>query len=134
MNLVYPLSRARLILAIDSGAALVAGLLILTIPLPLADWYGLPNDSLTLIGIVNLAYGAFSGSLVGTVILGKLPKRFWIDLLINGNLFWSVVCIGILTMNWSSLNLLGIVLIAFEGVFVAVLAVFEFRVVRPATI
>lgn len=119
---------------IDSGAALIAGLVLLFIPIPFATWYSLTDEVFLFTGIVNLVYGFYSGTLVLMLVLRIPFKKFLIDLLITANFSWAMVCIGIIVWNWSVINGFGIAHMGFEGCFVVLLAMFEFYFVRPLAI
>jgi len=134
MNQITNFSRAKLILKVDSGAALLAGLCILLLPIPFEEWYSLPRSLFLFTGIVNLIYGLYSGSLVTMLILGKPLPRLLIHLLIAANTSWSLVCIGIVSMNWKIINIFGIAQISFEGVFVLTLAALEYYFVRKISV
>ncbi len=124
--------RARSILAIDSVAGLCGGLFVLTLSTPLAEWYALPNQVLVFNGVANLVYGCYSGALAAIAFFrGQVPRRFWINGLICANSGWSVVCATLIAINQASISAPGTAHIAFEGAFVATLALLEFRFVRP---
>ena len=130
MNQMTKFSRARLILTVDSSAALFVGLGILLLPIPFESWYSLPRSLFLFTGFVNLGYGFYSGSLVIILLLRKHLPRVFVHLLIAANSAWSLGCIGIIFANWTPIGLLGIAHFLFEGVFVFVLAVLEYYFVR----
>lgn len=131
MNRMDRLSRAKIVLSVDSGAGLTAGILVLSLRHTLQAWYGLPEQVLVFIGTANLVYGLYSGSLAIFARVRRLPGRHPILFLIAANLCWSAVCPGIIATNWTSVSWLGLGLVMLEGTFVAILAAIEFRVVLP---
>ena len=133
MNRMIQLSRARIVLSVDSGGALVAGFIVLILYDTLSAWYGLPKTILLFTGAANLVYGLYSGSLAIFARMKQLPGRHWIIFLIAANLCWSVVCFGIVATNWSSASWLGLAFMMLEGAYVAILAIVEFRVLHPMT-
>ncbi|PJZ70238.1 hypothetical protein CH373_12535 [Leptospira perolatii] len=94
----------------------------------------LPHTELIFIGIANLLYGSYSGSLVLRTLLGKKVRRRWITLLVTANLCWALVCVGIFVQNWASIHILGAMHISFEGMYVTILALFEYYLVRPLAV
>ena len=69
-------SRARLILTVDSSAALFVGLGILLLPIPFESWYSLPRSLFLFTGFVNLGYGFYSGSLVIILLYENIFQEF----------------------------------------------------------
>lgn len=122
--------RARRLLWLDSGAALVAGTVVLVASGWLADLYRVPRGLLIGTGAVNLAYGAYSGSLVRAVVRGRELPRWRVDLLVGANAAWAVLCVGLVAWfggeaRWFAwAHLLG------EAAFVGGLAAAEWRWVR----
>lgn len=128
------LARARTILALDGGPGLGVGLVVLALYRILTDWFGLPSEIVLLIGLANLVYGLYSGSLALFVhFKGRPPRRFFVNFLIAANLAWSLVCVWLLATYWPSIRWLGMLHVGLEGCFVVFLAVLEFRVLRPLT-
>ena len=124
---------ARRVLNVDGLAGCAAGLLVLA----LLDWltrlHQLPGQLLLFMGIVNLLYGSYSGSLALRARRGPMPGRRWIDLLIIGNTGWALVCIGLAVSYWNTASIFGLVHLLFEAAFVLFLAILERRLVRPFT-
>lgn len=124
--------RALRLLWMDSGAALVAGTVVLVVSGWLADLYGVPRGLLIGTAVVNLAYGVYSGSLVRELARGRSLPRWRVELLVTANAAWAVVCVGLVVWfggeaRWFAwAHLLG------EAVFVGALAVAEWRWVRGA--
>ena len=113
----------RRLLWIDSSAAAVAGVSVLILHSWLSELHSLPKGLLVFIGAVNLCYAAFSGSLASRDVR---PGRL-IAVLIFGNAFWAVVCVGLAIAYWGGATLFGIGHLLGEAVFVGALAGLEWR-------
>jgi len=111
------------ILWIDGTAALSAGVLSLVFAGLLADLYRLPQQLITFIGVVNLAYSA------GSLTLAAQPRRrlAYIVALASANGLWACVCVALAVRLRNEASALGLAVIIFEGVFVAGLALLEWR-------
>lgn len=126
-------ARAQLILRIDGGAALCAGLATLALHVWLARLHGFAAQLVLLIGLVNVLYAVYSGTLAWRAARGHAPRRVAVDCLVLGNLTWTAVCAGIVFCQWRTANWPGLAHVALEGLFVAALALLELRFVRPHT-
>ncbi len=116
---------------LDSGAACVVGLVMLALRPWLAELYGFAPELLLFLGAANLTYGAYSGSLaLRASRAGRLP-RLAIDALVLANSAWVIACAVMVTATWPTSRPLGVAQLSLEALFVAGLAVAEFRVVRP---
>ena len=120
---------ARRILWIDCGAACVAGIVMLAAREWIAELHGLSRSLMMFVGVVNLVYGSYSGSLALRASMGRMPSRLAIDVLIAANFAWSIVCAALVGTTWGSST--GAAQFGLEGCFVAVLAICERRYVRP---
>ena len=123
--------RARRILWVDGGAGLIVGVVVLALHGWLAGLYGLPSEWVLAIGVANVVYGSSSGTLATRAARGRGPSRRAIDLLVAANLAWGVVCAALVVVARDRATGIGLGVLAFEGVFVAALAVIERRLVRP---
>ena len=123
--------RARTVLGIDGGAGLVVGVFVLALHGWLAGLYGFPRSWVLALGAANVAYGSYSGTLALRAARGRAPSRLAVDVLVAANLGWAVVCAALVAVAWRWASPLGLAVVAFEGVFVAALAVVERRIVRP---
>lgn len=124
--------RARAVLLLDGGAGCAAGLTVLLLRAQLVRLYGFSAGLVLFLGLMNLAYASYSGSLATrATLLSRTPSRRAIDVLIAANLAWVAVCAAVLVVSWSSATPRGLAHVAFEAVFVFTLAVFEWRLVRP---
>lgn len=123
--------RARTILGVDGGAGLLVGVVVLALHRWLAGLYGFHPDLVLAIGAANVLYGSFSTTLAVRASSGRPPSRRTVDVLVAANLAWAVVCVALIGATWRWATWIGLGVVAFEGVFVAALAVIERRVVRP---
>ena len=123
--------RARRVLWVDGGAGLVVGVVVLALHRWLAGLYGFHPDLVLAIGAANVVYGSYSTTLAVRASSGRVPSRRAVDLLVAANLAWAVVCVALIGVTWRWASWVGLGVVAFEGVFVAVLATIERRVVRP---
>lgn len=115
--------KAHLLLWIVCVAALFAGTCVVLFHKLLSHIYVLPEQLVLFIGLVNLAYGAYSLSLLrpGRATISS------ISLLVVANLGWTLACAALAAWFNSSASWLGIALLVAEGAFVALLALFEWR-------
>ena len=111
------------ILWIDGIAALSAGVVALVFGRFLADLYALPRELITFVGVVNVAYSAYG------LALATQRRRRTIAIigLASANGVWACVCLGLAIRFRSEASALGLAIILFEGVFVAGLAMLEWR-------
>jgi len=123
--------RARTLLWIDGGAAGLGGITMLVLQAWLARLYDFPVNLVVFLGIANLTYATYSGTLAILATLGKWPRRPAINLLVLANLLWVIVCATVLVTVWPWASIFGRIHVAFESLFVGVLAFAEYRWVRP---
>jgi hypothetical protein len=113
----------RNLLWIDSGAALLAGVVVLALSGWLSELYALPRPLLLVMGAVNLAYGTYSGSLARRA---RRPYRL-IVLLVAANATWAVLC-GLAAVSLAdTASMFGLAHLVGEGLFVGGLAALEWR-------
>lgn len=95
--------------------------------LSLSEWlsqlYALPGDILVGIGVVNLAYGAFSFSLA---MRARRPRTL-IVLLVVANATWGGLCVLAAAVLTGTPSPFGLAHLVGEGVFVSGLAGLEWR-------
>lgn len=113
----------RKILWIDGLGAASAGAVVLLARGWLSEWYGLPLQFVTLIGVTNLAYSAYS-----------LPLATWagrpmalVLLLAVANLTWAALCLRWALVYAGSAGPLGLIHLVGEGLYVGGLACLEWR-------
>lgn len=128
--------RARTILWLDGGPGLLVGILLWLLRPWLAPLYALPDGLYTLVASANVAYGCFGTALAIAVTRGGRPPVGAITALAGANALWAVVCAVLLALAafapaGREFGLLGLLHLAGEGLFVASLAVAEWRFVRP---
>ena len=124
-------STAHRILWIDGGAGFVVGLAILVLREWLAALWQFPIALVVTIGVGNLTYAAYSGSLAFRASQGHIPSRFAVDALIVGNLVWGCVCLVFIATMWNTGTFFGLGQAFIECMVVVFLALFELRLVRP---
>jgi hypothetical protein len=113
----------RKLLWVDCGAALLAGLAVLSLSGWLARLYTLPRGLLVAMGVANLAYGAFSFSLARR---SRRPPPL-IVLLVVANATWAALC-GIAAVRLAGVaSAFGLAHLIGEGLFVGGLAGLEWR-------
>jgi hypothetical protein len=111
------------LLWIDGGGAALVGVAVLTLSQPLSRWYALPSGLLRLMGVVNLAYGAYSLSLAS-----RSRRALWaIRLLVFANFAWAVLCLVVAVAFARSATWLGLGQLVVEAVYVGGLASLEWR-------
>lgn len=127
-------ARALRILTLDGSGGLVAGALVLALHGHVARFYGLSVGVVCFVAVVNLAYGAYSSTLVWRASRGVFPSRRAVEVLIVANAFWPLVCASVLFATRGSASIFGQLHLALEGLYVLGLAVVEARYVRPHTL
>ena len=111
------------VLWIDATAAALAGVVVLFVSGWLSGWYGLPQELLISIGVVNLVYASYSSSLAMRM---RRPKAL-ILLLVSANLLWSVVCVILALIYRDTATLFGLAHLLGEALFVGGLGGLEWR-------
>lgn len=113
----------RHIFWLDCMAAAGAGVAVLLLAPWLSDWYALPSELLSFIGVVNIAYACFSFSLAMRV----RRTEALIKLLAVANGCWALVCLGIAAAFAPTMTLPGLCHVLGEAVFVAGLGMLEWK-------
>ena len=113
----------RNLLWFDGLAALTAGVLVLLLRGWLSRWYDLPEQLLLFTGVVNLVYASYSVPLAARV---RRPMGRIIFLAV-ANLIWSVICVTLAALYYSTASLFGMAHLIGEGLFVGGLACLEYR-------
>jgi hypothetical protein len=114
----------RHLLWIDSGAGLLAGTSVLALSPWLSGLYALPRPLLVAMGLVNLAYGTYSG------VLARRARRPYglVILLVTANATWAALC-GVAAVRFAGIaSGFGLAHLVGEGLFVGGLAALEWRV------
>lgn len=117
------MNRGDPLLRLDWTGAAVVGVVTLSLHQWLSDLGGLPPRVLIAIGMVNLAYSAYSLS------LWIRPTRplYRVVVLVVANLAWSAICMGLLVVYWPLVTPIGVLHLGGEAVWVGVLAALEWR-------
>jgi hypothetical protein len=84
-------------------------------------------------GAANLLYGSYSAWLVVHTFRHGAPPRRGVEILVAANLTWSVVCALLLIRLGATVSASAWAHLLFEGLFVAGLAIAEWRWVRPVS-
>ena len=108
----------RNLLWVDCGAALVAGLLVLSLSEWLGRLYAMPQELLVGIGVANLCFGVFSFSLAWR----QRRPRSLIVLLVVANTAWAVLCALAALRLAGTASVFGLAHLVGEGLFVGGLA------------
>ena len=122
------MSLLRKLLWFDCSAAGAVGTLMLALNAILAPFLGLPRALILFMGVMNLAYGAFSFSLARRQ--ATHPGRT--KALVVANFTWAFLCAAAAIHLAGPSSWLGAAYIATEGVVVGTLAAVELRALRAA--
>lgn len=122
--------RAHFLLRFDSGAGALAGLTVVALHRWLATLYGLPDALVLFLGVTNLVYASFSGTLAWRARRWP-PSRRRVVFLAGANVAWGVACVVLALLTWPTATALGSGLLLFEAGFVSALGLAELRWVRP---
>jgi hypothetical protein len=111
----------RNLLWVDCCAALLAGVVVLTLSEWLSQLYAVPRALLVSVAIVNMAYGTFSFS------LARRPRRprSLIVLLVVANATWAALCALAAMILAGTASAFGLAHFTGEGLFVGGLASLE---------
>lgn len=113
----------RKIIWVDCIAAISVGLIVLLFHSMVGAIYHIPEQTIIFIALSNLLYGAYSFSLA----IQKARNIKHLQLLVFGNLFWALVCAGVVAQYFNVASLIGIAFIVCEAMFVIMLAYFEWK-------
>ncbi len=113
----------RHLLWIDSGAGLSAGVVVLALAGWLGDVYRLPRPLLVGMGLANLVYGTYSGTLARRA---HRPRGLLV-LLVLANATWAALCLLAAASFADRASAFGLAHLVGEGLFVGGLAALEWR-------
>jgi len=113
----------RNLLWIDCAAGALVGVLVLMLDDWLSKWYQLPVRLVFFMGIMNLVYASYSFSLA---LRSKRPMRL-IKILVFANLTWSLLLLVWVILFQGTATWLGLLYLSLEAIFVATLALFQWR-------
>lgn len=111
------------LLTIDGSAGLVVGVTLLVTSGWLSGWYGLPRSLLVVLGLVNLAYASYALPLA--MRSNRTTRQ--VAMLAIANISWSPVCLGLVLTDSGTATFFGQAHLIAEGIFVALLGIFEWR-------
>jgi hypothetical protein len=111
----------RKLLWIDCGAAFAGGIVVLSLAGWLSRLYALPHGLIVVMGVVNLAYAAFSFSLARRA---RRPPML-IAALVAANAAWAVLCMLVAARFAGTASGFGLAHLIGEGIFVGGLAALE---------
>ncbi len=123
------MKKAGEILTIDSAGALVVGSLTVVLAPMLTIWHGWSEGFALFVGLVNIAYGCFSGFLAFRLNRTGQFSRNSIIILVIANAVWAGHCFTQVWWLIPSATWLGLSHLIFEGIYVIILAFFEARIV-----
>ena len=109
------------ILRIDGFGGLIVGMLVLLLHPFLADWYGIPENIVRMMGITNLVYGSYSHFLTKRCECSLKAIVF----LVFANLIWTLICFFLWFILGEKMTTLGQIVVLGEGIYVGVLACLE---------
>lgn len=117
------MNRGDRLLQFDWTGAAVVGVVTLSLHPWLSELGGLPHRVLIAVGLVNLAYAAYSR------LLWIRPVRpmYRVVVLVVANLAWSAICVGLLVFCWPLITPPGVLHLGGEAVWVGALALLEWR-------
>ena len=111
------------ILWFDGSAALAAGAFVLLARRFLTQLHGLPLELVTIGGVVNLTYAAYS------LTLASRPRRraAFVGGLAIANMLWACVCVAVAIRFRNDATAIGLATMVFEAAFVGTLGAIEWR-------
>lgn len=116
----------RKLVALDAIAGGIAAIVLLVLRPYAPSWLGLSEGNVDAILVANASYSAFASWNATRSVLW--PQG--IQALAAANATWTIVCCVMLAMAWLHATWLGLAYIGLEGLFCALLAVQELRMVR----
>ena len=105
-------------------AGLGWGILVLALHVKIASWLGLPESVVLFQAGANLTYAMYSGNLA----LKNTRTDFSLKFLVNANMFYALICLGILGYFYPGMTSFGRVFLVLEAGALAALALFEKKV------
>jgi asparagine N-glycosylation enzyme membrane subunit Stt3 len=117
------LSKELNILHLDGAAGLTVGLLMFFLQNWVSNLYSLPISTIHFLATANVCYGVYALSLA----LSSSRKPISISLLATANSLWMVVCVVVILLFVQTASLIGLVFISLEGLFVIILAIYEWK-------
>ena len=115
---------------IDANAALLSGCFVLAFRGQLAPWFNLPERLLFSMCCVSFGYAAYSLRLA----MQKSKPVKWLKVLVAANSVWAVLCLVIAVCFSATATIWGIAYLILESLFVATLAVLEWKQIKMASV
>ncbi|ESP94655.1 hypothetical protein [Pseudoalteromonas luteoviolacea] len=119
MNIMNKLN----VLHLDGSAGLTMGMLLFLLQDWVASLYRLPDPTVHFLATANVCYGVYAL----TLAFSNRRNSASISLLVTANIIWAVVCVAIVLHYFQTASLIGLAFICMEGIFVIVLAFFEWK-------
>jgi hypothetical protein len=119
-------TRARAILFLDGGGALLAAAIMFGFRDALSSLHGFTPALVSTLATVNALYGCYSTSLA----VQAAPSRRAVEFLIAANLAWMISCVSLVLLTWKAATVSGSLHVGLEGFWVAALAWAEWKWVR----
>lgn len=114
------------LLWIDGSCALVAAVGSFVLKGHLAEWFLLPEKLFSLTALISLCYAVYSYSLAKR----SVNTRRQVQILIIANVLYSLFCLVLASLFFEQANVFGIIYLIIEALFVFVLAMIEWRLLR----
>jgi hypothetical protein len=111
------------LLWIDAIAALFSGCIVLILKNPFSRLFNLPENLLITLSVVALGYSSFSFYLTQQ----RSPSKQLLNILVLGNSTYALACVVLLIIYFHMVSLLGVGYFLLDFLFVATLAVLEWR-------
>ena len=127
------LKRSFKLLSIDSLGGLAVGIATVFLVPYISSWYGWSPGFTLYMGLVNIAYGCFSGVQALRLKRKKQISQSMIIILVIANSVWAGQCFTQAWWQFESSSFLGLGHLILEGLYVGVLAFLEARLILPLT-
>lgn len=116
-------SSLQRLLWIDGIAALCSGVVVFLFGSPLSAFFNLPPSLLNVMALISLGYAAYSLHLA----LRKVKPLSLLKGLVVANTGWAIVCLTLMFYYFNMTNLWGKGYFILEAIFVACLALLEWK-------
>jgi hypothetical protein len=114
------------LLWIDCSAAFVAGLFLFVFKSKLAPFFNLTEDLLTNLMCIAFTFGCYSFYLANQ----ESNSKKMLTILVLGNSFYAVICLGLLLSNYKTANVFGVGYFLFDAFVVGLLAFLEWEKIQ----
>jgi hypothetical protein len=120
------ISAMRKLLWVDAIAALLSGIGVFILLSFLSRFLNLPEYLLAIMSKVSILYSCFSFYLA----IQRSNSKNILTFLVVGNSIYAFACIVIMLFFYNTANVLGVLYLMLESLFVAMLAFFEWRQIK----